>query len=177
MWLSCFWRQKSEFIVNDGRRSCKQEEHSIIRVNYEFFVFYVMTNKKALFKMHSDADVNRSLSRDPCWTFYSQSSGFYFLKSLDFDPQSFHGTIDDDIKTRQYCSRPNVFFFSGSSHFGENYQRKSFIKYHLHKKSRAYTLYTFRGQILRKWPRAISPKMSSRFSKFREHGCSLKCSK
>ena len=34
MCLSCFWRQKSEFIVNDRRRSCKQEEHSIIRVNY-----------------------------------------------------------------------------------------------------------------------------------------------
>ena len=115
--------------------------------------------------MHSDADVNRSLSRDPCWTFRSQSSVFCFLESLDFDQQSLHGTIDDDIKTRQYCSPPNVFFFSGSSHFGKNYQRKSFIKYHLHKKSRAYTLYTFRGQILRKWPRAIPPKMSSRFSK------------
>ena len=152
MCLSCFWRQKSEFIVNDRRRSCKQEEHSIIRVNYEFSVFYII-DKKALFKMHSDADVNRSLSRDPCWTFRSQCSVFYFLESLDFDPQSFHGTIDDDIKTRQYCSRPNV-FFSGSSHFGENYQRKSFIKYHLHKKSR---LYTFRGQILRKWPREKVP--------------------
>ena len=41
-----------------------------------------------------------------------------------------------------------MFFFSGSSHLGKNYQRKSFIKYHLHKKSRTYTLYMFRGQIL-----------------------------
>ena len=60
--------------------------------------------------MHSDADVDRSLSRDPCWTFRSQSSVFHFLESLGFDPQSFHVTIDG-IKTRQYCSRANVFFF------------------------------------------------------------------
>ena len=73
-------------------------------------LFFFVIDKKALFKMHSDADVNRSLSRDPCWTFRSQSSVFYFLESLDFDPQSFHGTIDG-IKTRQYCSRANVFFF------------------------------------------------------------------
>ena len=125
--------------------------------------------------MHSDADVNRSLSRDPCWTFRSQSSVFYFLESLDFPTVlSWNHRWWHKNKAIPFSAK---FFFSGSSHFGENYQRKSFIKYHLHKKSRAYTLYTFRGQILRKWPWAISPKMSSRFSKFREHGCSIKCSK
>ena len=171
--------QKSEFIVNDRRRSCKQEEHSIIRVNYEFSVFYVI-DKKALFKIHSDADVNRSLSRDPCWTFRSQSSVFYFLESLDFDPQSFHGTIDG-IKTRQYCSRANVFFFWIQS-LRRKLSKKIFHKISFtQEKPSLYTIHVQGSDSTktnRKYqPRSVSPKMSSRFSKFREHGCSIKCSK
>ena len=111
------------------------------------FLYVIDKQKIRALLMHSDADVDRSLSRDRCWTFRSQSSVFHFLESLGFDPQSFHVTIDG-IKTRQYCSRANVFFFSGSSHLGKNYQRKSFIKYHKRKKSQTYTLYLFRGQIL-----------------------------
>ena len=57
------------------------------------FLYVIDKQKIRALLMHSDADVDRSLS-----------------ESLGFDPQSFHVTIDD-IKTRQYCSRANAFFF------------------------------------------------------------------
>ena len=137
------WWQNCEFIDNDQRRSCKEEEDSINRV----------MNSSACTEWR-----NKRLRLCPCIPILTQTSRDPFpLTEFRFVPMSesrtsTHNFIQLSMTKEQFnavLDQTQMFFF-GSSHFGENYQRQSCIEYHLHKKSGPHTLYMFRGQILRK---------------------------